>query len=108
MGIFDEVVGAVEKHPEISQEQHESLVRHAIDMFGNQGVISKISSHAGPSGLDGALQSLGGGGAGVENLVGQNRINELASRVGISPAIASAALSQLLPSIVQRLRNNAA
>jgi uncharacterized protein YidB (DUF937 family) len=39
----------------------------------------------------------------VENLVGQDRIDQLASRAGISSSIASAALARILPVLVDRL-----
>lgn len=39
----------------------------------------------------------------VEGLVGPDRINQLASRVGVSPVLASAALSRVLPVIVDKL-----
>jgi uncharacterized protein YidB (DUF937 family) len=39
----------------------------------------------------------------VQGLLGEERINQLASRVGVSPAIASSALSWVLPVVVDKL-----
>jgi hypothetical protein len=42
MSIFEAVMGAVEQHSEVNQQQHANLVQTAMDMF---------ASHAGLSGL---------------------------------------------------------
>ncbi|HJW98872.1 MAG TPA: YidB family protein, partial [Terriglobales bacterium] len=39
----------------------------------------------------------------LESILGQDRISQLASRAGVPPAIASAALSRILPMVVDKL-----
>lgn len=109
MGLMDMISGAVERHPDVNPEQHANLVRTAMQMFGNHGGISGLLQNAQSQGLGNMVQSWIGSGANhsisadqVENLIGQDRINQLASRVGISPETAKAALSRALPAIVDK------
>jgi uncharacterized protein YidB (DUF937 family) len=109
MGLMDMITGAAERHPEVNQEQHATLLQTAMQMFGNHGGISGLLSNARSQGLEGAVQSWIGTGANhsvsaeqVEDLIGQDRLNQLASRVGISPETAKAALSRVLPMIVDK------
>jgi uncharacterized protein YidB (DUF937 family) len=110
MGLIDMITGAAVRHPEVNQEQHATLLQTAMQMFGNQGGISGLLNNARSQGLGNTVQSWIGTGANnsitaeqVENLVGQERINQLASRVGISPETARAALSRMLPVIVDKV-----
>jgi len=109
MGLMDMITGAAERHPEVNQERHATLLQTAMQMFGNHGGISGLLSNARSQGLEGAVQSWIGTGANhsvsaeqVEDLIGQDRLNQLASRVGISPETAKAALSRVLPMIVDK------
>jgi len=110
MSIFDAVMGAVEQHSEVNQQQHASLVQTAMDIFANHAGFSELLSNAQSHGLAGIVQSWIGRGANqpiapqqVQGLVGQDRLQEIANRVGIPPAIASVALSRILPSLVDKL-----
>ena len=110
MGILDAITGMAERHPNVSQEQHSSLLQGAMAMFGNSGGISALLNNAQSHGLGGIVQSWIGTGANqpigagqLQSVVGQDRINELATRAGVPPAIATAALSRILPVIVDRL-----
>ena len=86
-------------------------------------VLQVLNSRAG--GLDGVLQSLQSGGLGetvkswigtgpnapvskeqVESLLGSSVVQDLASKLGISPSDASAHLSELLPGIIDHLTPN--
>jgi uncharacterized protein YidB (DUF937 family) len=107
MGIMDMISGAVERHPDVNPEQHATLMQTAMQMFGNHGGISGLLSNAQSHGLGNTVQSWIGTGANqsvsaeqVENLIGPERINQLAGRVGISPETAKAALARVLPVIV--------
>jgi uncharacterized protein YidB (DUF937 family) len=109
MGLMDMISGAVERHPEVNQEQHATLVQTALQMFGNHGGISGLLNNAQSHGLANVVQSWIGTGANhtitsdqVQNLVGQDRINQLAGRVGIAPETAKAALSRILPAVVDK------
>ena len=110
MGIFDAITGMAERHPEVSEQQHSTLLQSAMAMFGNSGGISGLLNNAQSHGLGGIVQSWIGTGANqpigagqLQSMVGQDRINELATRAGVPPAIATAALSRILPVIVDRL-----
>lgn len=110
MSILDAVMGAAERHPELNQEQHSSLVQTALQMFGNQAGLSSLFQNAQSLGLGQIVQSWIGNGTNqpiassqLEGLLGQNRINQLASRAGVPPAVASAALSRVLPVVVDKL-----
>jgi uncharacterized protein YidB (DUF937 family) len=109
MGLMDMISGAAEKHPEVNQEQHATLLQTAMQMFGNHGGISGLLNNAKSQGLGNTVQSWIGTGANnsvtaeqVENLIGQDRLNQLASRVGVSPETARAALARVLPTIVDK------
>ena len=110
MSILDSVMGVVEKHPELSQDQHSNLLQTAMQMFGNRASLAGLVNNADSQGLGHIVQSWISTGPNqsvapqqLEGLVGQERINELASRVGVPPAIANAALSRVLPVIVDKL-----
>ena len=110
MSIFDAILSSAQQHPDLNQEQHSSLVQTAIQMFGNHSGLSGLMSNAQSQGIGHIVQSWVGTGANqgiasqqVEGLLGQERVQELASRAGIPPALASAALARVLPMIVDRL-----
>ena len=110
MGIFDAITGMAERHPNVSPEQHSSLLQGAMAMFGNSGGISGLINNAESHGPGGIVQSWIGTGANqpiaegqLQSVVGQDRINELATRAGVPPAIAAAALSRILPIVVDKL-----
>ncbi len=110
MSLLDTVAGMVEQHPETTSEQHTTLIQTAMSMFGNHEGISQLMNNAQSQGLGHILQSwIGTGsnqsvGAGqVQSLIGQDRLNEFAQRAGVPPAIASAALTRILPAVIDRV-----
>src|SRR5579864_3641791 len=110
MGLLDTIMSAVDQHPQLSQEQHASLVQTAMQMFGNHEGLSGLLNNAQSQGLGHIVQSWVGNGTNqnidqgqVQSIVGQDRINQLAARVGIPPGVASAALSRVLPTLVDKL-----
>ena len=110
MGIFDAITGVAERHPNVSEDQHSTLLQGAMAMFGNSGGISGLLNNAQSHGLGGIVQSWIGTGANqpiaegqLQSVVGQDRINELAARAGVPPTIAAAALSRILPIVVDKL-----
>ena len=113
MSLLDMVAGLVDRHPETTDEQHTSLVKTAIEMFGNHGGISQMMGNAQSQGLGHIVESWLGTGSNqgiapgqVQGIVGQDRLNEFAQRAGVSPGIASSALSQILPTLIDRLTPN--
>lgn len=95
----------------------------AGDVVGT--VMQALNGQAG--GLDGVLQSLQQGGLGdavkswigtgsnlpvtseqLQNILGSGVVADLASKLGVSPAVAASHLSALLPAIVDHLTPNGA
>ena len=110
MGLLDTIIGAAEQHPDVNQEQHVNLVQTAMQMFGNREALSGLVTNSNSQGLEHIVQSWVSKGPNqsigaeqLQSIVGQDRVNEIASRVGIPPGMASAALSKVLPVIVDRL-----
>ena len=110
MSILDSILGATEQHSETNQEQHSNLAQSAMQMFGNHAGLSDLMRNAESQGIGHIFQSWVSTGTNqpiapqqVQGLVGQDRINQLAARVGIPPAIASAALARILPVVVDKL-----
>ena len=110
MSILDAITNAAERHPEVNEQQHSSLVSSATQMFGNSGELSGLFNHAESQGLGHIVGSWIGTGSNqsvspdqVQRLVGQDRINQLANRAGISSPVASAALARILPVLVDKL-----
>jgi uncharacterized protein YidB (DUF937 family) len=110
MSILDAVTNVVERHPDMSEEQHNTLLQSAMEMFGNSGGLSTLLSNAGSQGLSHIVGSWIGTGSNqavsaeqVQQLVGQDRIGQIASRAGIPSGIASAALARILPVLVDKL-----
>jgi uncharacterized protein YidB (DUF937 family) len=80
-----------------------------MQMFGNHAGMSGLMRNAESQGIGHIFQSWVGTGTNqsidpqqVQGLVGQDRINELAGRAGIPPAIASVALARILPIVVDK------
>ena len=110
MSLLDTIAGMVEKHSDTTDQQHSSLVQTAMEMFGNHAGISQLLGNAQSQGLGHIVQSWVNTGSNqsiapgqVQNVVGQDRLNEFAQRAGVPPAIASAALARILPALVDRL-----
>jgi len=110
MGLFDTIMSAVEQHPDVNQEQHTNLIQTAMQTFSNRNAISGLMASADSQGLGHIVQSWVSntpnqaiGPEQLQSIIGQDKINEIASRVGIPPAIASVALLKVLPVVVDRL-----
>ena len=110
MSILDSIMGAVEQHHELNQQQHSNLVQTAMQMFGNHADLKNLMNNADSQGIGHIFQSWVSTGTNqpiapqqVQGLIGQDRVNQLAARVGVSPAVASAALSRILPIVVDKL-----
>ncbi len=113
MGLLDSVMSAVGQHENINPQQHAGLVQAAMEMFGNHQGLSGMLNNAQSQGLGGAVQSWIGTGQNqqispqqVPSVIGQDRLNEIASRVGIPSGVASAALSRILPVLIDHLTPN--
>lgn len=91
---------------------HPEMVSHAMDMVnspdngGLQGIVQKF--HA--QGMGDIVNSWVGQGTNqpisaeqIEKVLGQERINAIASKFGMSPQDASAKLAQILPCVIDKL-----
>jgi uncharacterized protein YidB (DUF937 family) len=110
MSILDSLANLTEKHPDVNETQHSTLLNSAMEMFGNAGALSNLMSNAQSRGLGHIVGSWVGNGPNqsvapdqLERVVGQDRIARLATRAGISPAIATAALARILPVLVDKM-----
>jgi uncharacterized protein YidB (DUF937 family) len=110
VSILETLAGVVEKHPDLSGEQHNELLNTATEMFGHAGGLSSLLGNAQSQGLGHIVGSWIGTGPNqsvspeqAQSLAGQDRISELARRVRISPTLASTALARVLPVLVDKL-----
>jgi uncharacterized protein YidB (DUF937 family) len=110
VGIFDNVMSAAGQHPEVNAQQHASLLETAMQMFGNHAGLSGLVNNAESQGLGSVVGSWIGTAPNqsiapdqVAGLVGQEQIEQIASRVGIPSGIASAALAHILPMLVDKM-----
>jgi uncharacterized protein YidB (DUF937 family) len=113
VSLLDTIAGLVDRHPETTDEQHSSLIRTAMEMFGNHEGISQLMGNAQSQGVGHIVESWLGMGSNqaiapgqVQGIVGQDRLNEFAQRAGVPHGIASTALAQILPTLVDRLTPN--
>jgi uncharacterized protein YidB (DUF937 family) len=111
MGLFDEVVKQAAGALAQSSGEHSGVLEGIMDLMNNkeegglQGLVTKFTEN----GLGDIVNSWVGTG---ENLpVSSNQIQsaigglveQVAAKAGVSPSIASAAISQLLPMVVDKL-----
>jgi uncharacterized protein YidB (DUF937 family) len=111
MGLLDDVFNAATGG---QSQSGGSLLGHVLDMIQNH-----------PGGVSGMVQSLNNGGLGsavtswistgqnlpvtadqIESALGSGPIANLAAKAGISPEQAKAAISQLLPQVIDKLSPN--
>jgi uncharacterized protein YidB (DUF937 family) len=110
MGILDSLANIAERHPDTNDQQHASLLQTVMQMFGNHAGISDLMNNANSQGLGHIVQSWIGTGSNqpiapgqMQGLLGQDRLNELASRAGVPAGIASAALARILPAVIDKV-----
>ena len=79
-------------------------------MFRNHADLSSLVNNAKSQGLGHLVESWISSGQNrevqpqqVHQLLGEERLNQLASRVGVPAGVASAALSKILPAVVDKL-----
>jgi len=110
MSLFDQLVGLATQA--VSQGQLSGLTTQVVNMLGDQrsGGIDGLTQRFQQHGLGDLISSWVGTGANqpitveqLTNAIGTDRINALAGKVGLSPDQASAALTQVLPTLIDRL-----
>ena len=112
MGFLDKVLhmGGASSAPAESQS---SLVSTVLSMLESGGGIQGLAEKFNANGLGHVVQSWIGTGPNlpvspeqVSNVLGSEKINEIAGKAGISPEQASTGLSKVLPELVDRLTPN--
>jgi uncharacterized protein YidB (DUF937 family) len=113
MGIFDKIESAAGANVQASQEQHESMMHHAMQMFGNRAAIGNLLGNAQSQGLGHIVESWISNGNNqpiepdqVSSVIGEDKLQQLASRIGVPAGVASAVLSRVLPTVIDRLTPN--
>lgn len=107
MGLFD-MLGSALSQSSGDGQAHQNVLTAVMEFVNNQpgglnGLVQQFHEH----GAGGVIESWIGGGANqpvspdtVQNVVGSDALNELASKVGVSPEQASTLLAQVLPHVV--------
>jgi len=109
MGILDNIVGSLTGSGP-GQNQLLQIVTGLITQHGGtEGVVQKFTAHG--LGAE-APQRVGNGpnppipGDHVQQVFGDNTAQEVASRVGVPPAVAASGLAALLPAVINKLTPN--
>ena len=104
MGLFDEVVGGLEK------EGHQAaLLEEVAKMVTQAGGVNGVIQQFQQKGLDGAIGGLISGGANasitgdqIVQALGQDKITEIASKVGLTEPEVAEGISKVLPLVLSR------
>lgn len=111
MGFLDDVVNAAGAGQSQSNPQSNQMIGHVLDMIKNHpGGISGLVESFKQQGLGGIVSSWIGTGQNqpvsgdqLQAVLGSSQVAALAAKVGISPDQAKAALSQILPQVIDKL-----
>jgi len=109
MGLFDSILGAASGEGRASSQEN-PLMGIVGGLLAQSGGLQGLASKFSQSGQGNAFQSWVGMGENqpvssgqVQNALGSEQINAIASRVGVDPAMASTFLAEYLPKIVDKL-----
>lgn len=109
MSIFDSVKEAVAS---CTGSQDEGLLNHTLEMVNSQetGGVQGLVQQFHEKGLGDVVNSWVGPGGNhpvtadqIEQVLGRDRINAIASKFGMSPEDASAKMAAMLPTVVDKL-----
>lgn|SRR5512143_1507688 len=112
MGLLDEIVTKATGKPAAeSGDQTSGLVGVIVEMVRNQpGGLSGLVQSFHEKGLGGIVNSWVSTGQNlpisaeqIQGVLGNEKVNQLAAKVGISPDVASSKLAELLPTLVDKL-----
>ncbi len=111
MGLIDEVVGRVSEA--LSPGQASGLAQNVLNLLQDSGGVQGLAQRFQQQGLGDVISSWIGTGANqpiaaqqIINALGNDRVAALAQQAGIPLDQASAALTQLLPTLVDKLTPN--
>jgi uncharacterized protein YidB (DUF937 family) len=111
MGLLDDVVNAAGCGQTQSNPQSNQMIGHVLEMIKNHpGGVSGLVESFKQQGLGGVVSSWIGTGQNqpvsgdqVQAVLGSSQVAALAAKIGISPDQAKAALSQILPQVIDKL-----
>jgi uncharacterized protein YidB (DUF937 family) len=114
MGIFDSVIGAVTGQLQ-QQGGLASVLGGLLANNGELGGMSGLADKFNQAGMGDLLSSWIGKGENlpisadqISSVLGSDAIGNIASQLGIDPAVASNQLSQMLPGLIDQLTPNGA
>ena len=109
MGLFDSILGAATGKTDASGEAN-PLIGMVTGLLAQSGGLQGLASKFAKGGQGNAFQSWVGMGENqpvssnqIQNVLGAEQVNAIASRMGVDPAIASTFLAEYLPKIVDKL-----
>src|SRR5215831_7161435 len=109
MGLFDSILGAISGQSGATGEAN-PLVGMLGSLLTQSGGLQGLASKFSQSGQGNAFQSWVGMGENqpvssgqIQNALGSEQLNAMASRMGVDPAMASNFLAEYLPKIVDKL-----
>jgi len=109
MGLFDSILGAVTGKTDASGEAN-PLIGIVGGLLTQSGGLQGLANKFAQSGQGNAFQSWVGMGENqsvstdqIQNALGSEQVNAIATRMGVDPAIASTFLAEYLPKIVDKL-----
>jgi uncharacterized protein YidB (DUF937 family) len=109
MGLFDSILGAASGKNAQSGEAN-PLIAVLGGLLAQSGGLQGLASKFSQSGQGNAFQSWVGMGENhpvsndqIQNVLGSEQINAIATRMGVDPAIVSTFLAEYLPKIVDKL-----
>src|SRR6185369_14384217 len=109
MGLLDSILGAASGKTDASGQAN-PLLAVVGSLLAQSGGLQGLASKFSQSGQGNAFQSWVGMGENqpvstgqVQNALGSEQINAIATRMGVDPAVASTFLAEYLPKIVDKL-----
>ena len=109
MGLLDSILGAVSGKSG-TPGQSNQLIGIVGGLLAHSGGLQGLANKFGQSGQGNAFQSWVGMGENqpisnnqIQNALGSEQVNAIATRMGVDPAIASNFLAEYLPKIVDKL-----
>jgi uncharacterized protein YidB (DUF937 family) len=109
MGLFDSILGAASEKGDASG-QGNPLAGIVGGLLAQSGGLQGLANKFAQSGQGNAFQSWVGMGENkpvssnqIQNVLGPEQVNAIATRLGVDPAIVSTFLAEYLPKIVDKL-----
>ena len=109
MGLFGAMLGAASGEGSASGQEH-PLIGIVSGLLAQSGGLQGLANKFGQSGQGNAFQSWVGMGENqpvssnqIQNVIGSEQVNAIATRMGVDPAMVSTFLAEYLPKIVDKL-----